>query len=78
MNQMLADHVKEVMARLDFQAAIIAECRMLEALASLQASDEQSPEYEPTPEDWNDYREWADAVEWRQWLARVDNYPNDF
>ena len=51
------DAVREVLARLELQAAIIAECKMIEALASLPDADDD----ESDPADWP---AWTDEECW--------------
>ena len=64
----ISDAVREVLARLELQAAIIAECKMLEALASLPDDDDgfatpwwdkQEPESDPA-----DWPVWTDEECW--------------
>lgn len=73
-----SDAVREVLARIELQAAIIAECKMIEALASLPDSDD----IESNPDDWpawTDEECWEPGPEsrgsisstWTAWLSRA-------
>ena len=62
------DAVREVLAKLEYQAAIVAECKMIEALARLPEDDEgfavpwwDKQEPESNPADWP---AWTDEECW--------------
>ena len=80
------DAVREVLARLELQAAIIAECKMMEALANLPDADVgfaipwwDKQESESDPADWpawTDEECWEPGPErpapaWSAWLSRT-------
>ena len=72
------DAVREVLARLELQAAIIAECKLIEALARLPEDDEIKSDPAEWPA-WTDEECWEPGPEsrgsirssWAAWLARA-------
>ena len=71
----ISDAVREVLARLELQAAIIAECKMIEALASLPDADDDESDPADWPA-WTDEERWEPGPEkhaqaWSSWLSRT-------